>query len=224
MGLFREIIETAPVANSLQFGHNFNIVLKNFEKGDRLHEGMPTTKNSFMQFAEIDPDTKVVKAATEVFFWDITPNKYALSNFIDQYNCFLNIIEAYEGDVSSFTDELDKKIDVDNLEKLLSKKDTAKSTQKALIDIFANHISKHVGLNGALLKCKLAVNDRGYFQPGTESNWILPMDSKEELAAINRKDRQNKNKAAVYTAKKTGKRIKPDDTNKKKALLDSVGI
>lgn len=224
MGLFREIIETAPVANSLQFGHNFNIVLKNFEKGDRLHEGMPTTKNSFLLFAEVDPTSRVVKAATEVFFWDITPNKYALSNFIDQYNSFLNIVEAYEGETEAFTDELDKKINVDNLEKLLSKKDTAKATQKALIDVFYEHIKDKLGVNGPLLKCKLAVNDRGWFQPGTESKWILAMDSTEKLVEISRKDRQNKNKAAVYSAKKTGKKVKPDDTNKKRALLDSVGI
>lgn len=192
MNLFREIIQSAPVSSLLKFGHNENIILEAVSFDKKLVKGMPIEFNTFIKLTEVHPETRKSVASIELSFFNLKHDSdFAASNFQEQFTALAGLVDAIGGDVQGFEDSVMEGINDDGetdladlIENTVSSKKGCELAMKALQDSFKDSIDGLTGDDSPLMKCKLVVNKNGFIQIPKEMNWILPMDSEEELPAI----------------------------------------
>ena len=192
--LFRQYVESKPVRASLSFGHNLNVIIGNVDFEERKGKDTTIRANTFITLQQVDPVTRDVKAKFEGSFWDIDPvSDMLVSGFNNQLTILTAIVSAVGGDVEEF---IGNYIDASGIEDgVVTKKNTstkkeAKTVQDALQTAFKTAIDGKIGENCPLLKCKLVSNKKGFLEFGKEVDWILPMDSDEDLPEVTSKERE----------------------------------
>ncbi len=213
MSLFREIVETAPITNTLEFGYNHNLVIKNVDIGQRLRKGIPVSQNTFITYSKVNPETREVLAETELSYWNLKPGKWAEDNFIDQYNSLLAVVKAVGADAEKFMDSIDSELDTENIDKLVKDKKSCTEAQETLSKIFYDSVKDHVGLQSTLLKGKFVMNESGFFVTLSSPNWICKDVDTETLDKITQWEVTTRDKAIAAKAKAPTS-AKPDNAGK----------
>lgn len=213
MNLVKELILSSPVGNHLKFGYHGNIIISKLDTGVKLIKGLPIKQNTFITFAEIDPKTNKVIAQSEGAYWNLDhTTDFVVQNFIDQYTSISAIISAAGGDAEAFDTEVLKSIpeEYDDVDAYVKTKAGAVAMQDVLVKGAEKYLRPFVGDTTKLYQCKVVTNKKGFFEPGKELYWILPMDSEEKLAAISAAER--KAYRASLTADDNDK-VEPDSTD-----------
>ena len=212
--IFKAFVLARPVKTQLIFGHNENIVINSIDFGERKKKGITIKANTFIKLTKLNPEDKSVLANTEISFWDLDPSKdFVYDNFISQFSILCGVIDAVNGDVAAYEDEVLEVVQGDNDNEMLTflrKPANAKATQSILVSGFQKQVTDKIGLNGTLLKCKMISNKSGYLQPANDMSWILPMDSKDALPAMTSRENRIYKKALESDNKKAT----PDTTGK----------
>jgi len=212
MNIFKKFVITIPVKTPLSFGHNDNIFIESIDFNERRRNGIKINANTFIKLSKLDTAKNKVIANTEISFWDLDHTKdFVYNNFISQFTILTAIIEATGGSIEEYekfvldvVDSLDSNGDI---EILLKKKKEAAALQSALIEGFKAQIQGKIGKKDLLFKCKMISNKKGYLQPADDIQWILPMDSEQELPKVASRER------TIYEKSKTeNSKAKPDAT------------
>lgn len=190
MNLYKALIESAPIKARLQFGFNENIILESVDFSVRKNKGMPIKANTFIKLVQVDPETRKAKAAFEGSFWNLDPSSdFAISNFEEQLTTLSSLVESVGGDSMEFVNRVVEQTgksdeEMEELLAMAKTKDGATLLMKAMQDEFKTQIEGKTGADSPLMKCKLTSNKKGYLGFPNEQDWILPMDSDEELPPI----------------------------------------
>ena len=186
MGIFKELVLSAPVNMRLPFGVVENVRVLKIDTGVRKREGLTVPQNTFVTLAQYDPETGKIIAQSEGAYWNLDHTKdFVMNNFIAQFTSLLALAVAYGESDEEFDDLVTSACPSDTLiDAYIRTKDGAKALQESLKKATEKFIVPHVGPDSTLMKCKSVVNKKGYFELGSESNWILPMDSKEDIARV----------------------------------------
>jgi len=224
MGLFRELVESAPVGNRLPFGIVENVRIIKVDTAERKRDGIGTKQNTFITIAKVDPKTNKIVAQSEGSFWNLDPtSEYVMSNFVNQFTSLLAIAVAYGESDEQFDDDVVGVCPPDtDIEDYIRTKEGAKALQKSLADAVEKYIVPHIGLESKLLKCKSTVNKKGYYELGVESNWILPMDSEEKLATVTPIERAIHRKALAEIKVNGKAKAKPDKVGERSITTSSL--
>jgi len=230
MNIFKDFILARPVKTQLEFGYNDNIVIEAIDFGERKRKGIKVKANTFIKLAKIDLKTSEVIANTEISFWDLDPSKdFIYDNFISQFSIFSGVIEALEGDVEKFEDDVLAVVEGDSDAEILAflkKPVHAKDAQEILIKGFENQIADRIGLNSTKLKCKMVSNKAGFLLPANDIMWVLPMDSKENLPKITSREKRVYEKSftneTTATPDATGAAPKSEAQVAKSTGLDAI--
>jgi len=211
MNIFKEFVITIPVKTPLEFGHNDNIFIESIDFNERRRNGIKINANTFIKLSKSDTTKNKVIANTEISFWDLDHTKdFVYNNFISQFTILTAIVEATGGNIEEYEEfvlNVADSLGNDDIEVLLKKKKEAAALQTALIDGFKNQMQGKIGNKELLLKCKMTSNKKGYLQPADDVQWILPMDSEQELPKITSREK------TVYEKSKTeNSKAKPDST------------
>lgn len=211
--IFKAFVLARPVKTPLNFGHNDNIVIESIDFDDRKKKGIVVKANTFIKLTKINPEDKSIIANTEINFWNLDPTKdFVFDNFISQFSILCGVIDATGGDVGTYDTEvlsIVKGEDDSEMLTFLKKPANAKVAQKALIDGFKKQMKGKIGLDSALLKCKMISNKSGYLQAANDMMWILSMDSEETLPAMSSRELRTYKNALESDGKST-----PDSTGK----------
>jgi hypothetical protein len=194
MNLFKQLVQSSPIGNRLKFGYNDNIIITKIDTNERKNKGMVINQNTYITLAKIDPETKKVLAQSEGSYWNLDhKTDYVMQNFIDQFTSIVSIINALGGDVEQFEQEVLSVIpeEFEEIDDYIKTKAGSEMMQKTLSGVAETYIKDKVGENCPLLKCKVTVNKKGFFELGKEQNWILPMDSEDPLSTITAGERRN---------------------------------
>lgn len=208
--IFKDFVLARPVKTPLDFGHNTNIVIEDVDFEIRKKKGIVLKANTFVKLTKVDDDRTPI-ASTEINFWDLDPTKdFVYENFITQFSVLCGIVDAVGGDAEKYeVDVLGVVEGNDDAEmlKFLKNPTNAKAAQTVLSAAFKEQVSDKIGLNSALLKCKMVSNKSGFLQPASDMMWILPMDSEESLPPVTPKEQRVYEKALKSDNKST-----PDTT------------
>ncbi len=223
MSLFKEFVMSAPVTNRLPFGVVENVRVLKLDTSVRKNKGLPIKQHNFITLVEIDPETNTVIAQSEGAYWDLDhSNDFTMNNFIEEFTSLAALISAYGGDMEEFEKDVleacpkDKQVD-----SYINTKEGAKVMQDSLAVGALKYISPNIGATSILLKCKVTTNKKGYFELGKELNWILPMDSEDDLANITAIEKRRYRESLKADNKK--KTEQPDGVGEKKVANSSFG-
>lgn len=213
MGLFKELVLSAPVGNRLQFGHTDNVRILKLDTSVHKKKGLPINQHIFITLVEIDPKTNAIISQSEGSYWDLdSASDFLMSNFIDEFTSLGAMVEAYDGDLEAFeTDILSACPEDKEISAFIKNKGNAKKMQDSVIAAAEKHVKPHVGINSKLLKCKITTNKKGYFELGKEMSWLLPMDSEEDLSPISLYEKRVYRDSLKIDNKKQEKPDKPGE-------------
>jgi len=214
MNVFESLILSRPVKVPLDFGYNDNVVITSIDFDVRKKNGIAVKANTFIKLTKLNPKDKSVKANTEISFWNMDPTKdFVFNNFISQFTTLYGVVDALGGDVDKFEEEVLSVLEgesEDETLKFLKKGTNAKDVQETMITSFKTQVEDKIGPDSTLFKCKMVSNKAGFLEPGSEVNWILPMDSDEELPIISSREKYTRKQALEADTQKS----KPDATGK----------
>jgi hypothetical protein len=211
MNIFQKFIESMPISTPLDFGHNENVVVESVDFGDRKNKGIRIRANTFIRLTKVNPETRKAIASTEINFFDIDSTKdFAFDNMMSQFTVISGLISALGGDVNKYDEEVVGILDSTEesaIKKFLKSADNAKKVQNALVNGFKSQ-NLTFGLDSKLLKCKMINNSKGYIITASTMDWVLPMDSENNLPPISASELRMREKGL---------------TRDRKAKPDSVG-
>jgi len=230
--LFRQYVESKPVRASLSFGHNYNIIVAGVDYEERKGKEAAIRANTFITLQQVDPITREVKAKFEGSFWDLDPTSdFVLLNYDDQFTTMVFLVDALGGDLEQFVGDF---IDATGIEdgvitkQHLSTKKGAKVIQDALRDAFKTAIDGKTGDASPLLQCKMTSNKKGFLEFGKETNWILPMDSDQDLPVVTVKEKeifdaaQNETRPTQAEPDRVGSAPEPGEKRVSAPTFDSI--
>lgn len=212
--LYRDIIASAPVSSRLQFGHNFNVIIAAVDTTVRLEKGLPKKNNTYVTFQVIDPETKKVKAQSELSFWNLDHEQdLVYTHMVAQMTALAAIIEAVGGSTADYETAVFAAAGITDpeaeLADMLKTKPGAATIQDALQNSFATIMAPFIGIdNCPLLACKLTTNKKGFIEFPNYMGWIVPMTAKDELPEVSTLDIK-RHEEALKSEKSTKKAI-PD--------------
>ena len=211
--LYRDIIASAPVSTRLQFGHNFNVIVSAIDTTVRLEKGLPKKNNTYVTFQAIDPETKKVKAQSELSFWNLDHEQdLVYTHMLGQMTALASILEAVGISSADYETAVFTAIGVTDPETelvgLIKTKAGAASVQDALQNSFATLMAPVLGENCPLLACKLTTNKKGFIEFPNYMGWIVPMTDKDNLPEVTPLDIKRHEEA--LKADKTTKKAAPD--------------
>lgn len=217
MNLFKELVESAPVGNRLKFGYNNNVIITKIDINERKIKGLATKQNTYITLTRIDPTTKKVVAQSEGSYWNLDhKTDYVVQNFIDQFTSIVSIVSAIGGNVEEFEQEILVVVpdEFEEIDQYLKTKEGSEIMQNTLSKVAKSYLKDVLGDVCPLLKCKVTVNKKGFFEMGREENWIVPMDGEEKLSIITAGERRNYRESLKADTDKT---VEPDKTGAAKS-------
>jgi hypothetical protein len=238
MSTYRNYINSRPVRAFLSFGYNENVILESVDFEQRMNKETPIDVHLFYRISKVNPVTKKVIAGNEFscWNWDNTSD-FLSSNVTEEITILSGLLsalgldaEGFGSDVEEFVNNTLVEAGQEDIYKYLKKSDAnCKTIQNKLIELFKEYLGDNFGKNSPLMKCRLISNNKGYLNPAPEANWILPMDSDEELSEITGREQEIYNKSLTSDEKK---QIQPDktgnspkgekDTTRKNSALDAL--
>lgn len=218
--LYGDIIASAPVSARLQFGHNFNVIVSAVDTSVRMEKGLPRKNNTYVTFQIIDPETKKVKAQSELSFWNLDHEQdLVYAHMIGQMTALASLLEAsgisaadYETAVFTAAGIEDPETEIPTM---LKTKVGAETIQNALQNSFSDLITPLLGENFPLLACKLTTNKKGFIEFPNYMGWVVPMSECENLPEVTPVDIKRHEEA--LKAEKTTKKAAPDQLGAAKA-------
>lgn len=221
MNLFKELVQSAPVGNRLKFGYNDNVIVTKIDTNERKIKGLATKQNTYITLTRIDPTTKKVVAQSEGSYWNLDhKTDYVVQNFIDQFTSIVSIISAMGGNVEEFEQEILVVVpdEFEEVDQYLKTKEGSKIMQDTLSKVAESYLKDTLGDACPLLKCKVTVNKKGFFEMGREENWIVPMDGEEKLSTITAGERRNYRESLKADTDKVVEPDKPGVAKSEKAV------
>lgn len=217
MNLFKELVESAPVGNRLEFGYVENVRVMKVDVSVRKYKGLPIKQHIFVTLSEVNPETNVIISQSEAAYWNLDPTKdFVVSNVIDQFTSMGSIVTALGQDVIQFDEDVFSVVPEDtSIDDYIKTKEGAQAVQDSFILNAAKYIKPFIGPDSPLMKVKVTTNKKGFFELGKEENWIIPVDSEENLPSITAAERRAWRESLKADSKK---QTKPDSIGGEKKV------
>jgi hypothetical protein len=181
MTILRALLSTETVRTPIEFGIQENIRLVSIDNTERVREGEPVKKNTFLTFVQYnDKNEKIASSEFSYFNLDETSN-FVKDNLITQLGQLNKLVSIYK----DREDLIDPLVEFESLSELDDALRTARGCKRIMQKMweeFSAHIAEHIGENSKLLRVKIITDSKGkYLQLPREIHFAEPVEQECSL-------------------------------------------